>query len=356
MPGKMKIPFEDILSLFTSLVSTPSPSGEESRTADQLQFFFLKRSIPVMRVFNNLIVRNRFYNKGKKTILLNSHHDTVKPGELWTRNPNEFSEKSGKFFGLGTNDAKGPLVALIAAFLELYDEENLSFNLMLIISAEEEISGKKGITLVLDEIGNMELGIVGEPTGMKMAVAEKGLMVLDCTSYGKEGHAAREEGENAIYKAIQDVEWFRTYRFEKESEWLGMVKMSVTVIRGGDIHNRVPGKCEFVVDIRSTDAYPHEEILEIIRKNIHSEIKERSVRLKPSHLPHDHKIIQVARKMGLDLYGSPTLSDQALIPGPTVKIGPGDPSRSHMADEYILKDELIDGIQTYIQLIKNIIT
>ncbi len=339
------------MALLRQLIALPSLSGEEGSTADLLEQFFRDQRIHVRRLKNNVIVRNKNFESCKPTILLNSHHDTVKPAQSWKTDPFQPVMKDGKLFGLGSNDAGASLVSLIMVFMAFHEMTNMPFNLILVASAEEEISGRNGIELVLKELPEIDFAIVGEPTGMKMAVAEKGLVVLDCLARGKAGHAARDEGENAIYKAVRDIEWFRIFRFERISENLGEVKMTVTAIQAGSQHNVVPDRCDFVVDVRTTDAYTNEEIVEIIRSNVHSSITPRSVRLQPSGLPENHILLNAAQLLEIETFGSRTLSDMALMPFPAVKIGPGDSARSHTADEFIETDEIRSGIKVYIKLI-----
>ncbi|MDZ7605818.1 MAG: M20 family metallo-hydrolase [Cyclobacteriaceae bacterium] len=345
----------DYIQLLEKLVETPSFSREEDKTAWILNDFFTSRSIETHRIKNNVIARNKHFDPNKPTILLNSHHDTVKPGSSWKKDPFTPVVVDGRFYGLGSNDAGASLVCLIAAFVHYYASQNLKYNLILAATAEEEISGKDGVELVLPELGPIDFAIVGEPTNLKMAVAEKGLMVLDCIAKGRGGHAARDEGDNAIYKAMRDIEWFQNYKFDKTSDKLGDVKMSVTVINAGSQHNVVPDECRFVVDIRSTDVYSNDEILNVIKQNVTSDIVARSTRLQPSGLKNDHLLFDVAKKLKLETFGSPTLSDQALMPFPSVKIGPGDSARSHTADEYIHLKEIEDGIQLYLNLLKTIL-
>jgi acetylornithine deacetylase len=263
--------------------------------------------------------------------------------------------REGRLYGLGSNDAGGALMGLMTAFLNFYDQEDLKYNLVYLASAEEEISGVNGISSILPELPSTTFGIVGEPTGMQLAVAEKGLMVLDCIARGRSGHAAREEGINAIELAIKDIQWIRGYKFPERSELLGEVKMTVTMIHAGSQHNVIPDECSFVVDIRSTDTYSNDKILEIIKNNLRSEVKARSTRLQPSSIHPDHLLVKTARSMGIPLFGSATLSDQALMPFPSAKIGPGESARSHTADEYILLDEISEGIGIYIQLLDRLI-
>ena len=288
-------------------------------------------------------------------MLLNSHHDTVKPNSGYTRDPYDAAIEGDKLFGLGSNDAGGCLVSLIGTFLNYYEQEGLKYNICLAATAEEEISGNDGLECVLPDLGDLEFAIVGEPTQMNLAIAERGLLVLDCTSTGKAGHAAREEGDNAIYKALSDIEWFRNYRFPKVSEVFGPLKMTVTIINAGSQHNVVPATCTFTVDVRVTDAYTNEEVLEIIRANVSCEVKPRSIRLKPSSIDKEHPLVQSGIAMGRTTYGSPTTSDQALLSIPSVKVGPGDSGRSHMADEFIYVNEVAEGIELYIALLKPVV-
>jgi acetylornithine deacetylase/succinyl-diaminopimelate desuccinylase-like protein len=347
--------FQNALTLLQTLIAIPSFSKEENETANVIEGFFKKHSVKTNRIGNNVWARNKYFDATKPTILLNSHHDTVRPNVGYTRDPFSPEIKESKLYGLGSNDAGGPLVALIAAFLHYYDRKDLVYNLVMATSAEEEISGTGGIESIWASLQPIDFAIVGEPTLCEMATAEKGLMVLDCITRGKPGHAAREEGINAIYLAMKDIEWFKTFRFPKVSETLGEMKMSVTIINSGTQHNVVPAECKFTVDVRVTDAYTLEEALELIQSQVSSEIKPRSLRMRSSGISMDHPLVQSARKMKLKLYGSPTTSDQALIPVPSVKIGPGDSARSHSADEYIFVDEIEKGIETYIKLLDNII-
>jgi acetylornithine deacetylase len=345
----------DSLDLLQKLIGLPSFSKEEGDTASAIELFLQDRAVRTHRKENNVWAFNKYYDSSKPTILLNSHHDTVKPNSGYTRDPFAADIEDGKLFGLGSNDAGGCLVSLIAAFLHFYEQENLKYNLCLAATAEEEISGKNGIELVVPELGPMEFAIVGEPTLMDLAIAERGLMVLDCVSHGKAGHAAREEGENAIYKAIENIEWFRTYEFAKKSSLFGPIKMSVTVIEAGSQHNVVPALCKFTVDVRVTDVYRNEEVLKIIQQNVNCDVTPRSTRLKSSSISEDHPIVMAGIALGRKTYGSPTTSDQALLDIPSLKIGPGDSARSHMADEFIYVDEIEQGIALYIQLISKIV-
>ncbi len=346
----------DAIKLLKQLIATPSFSKEEDKTAAIIKNFLESKNIPAEQYLNNIWAGNKFFDPAKQTILLNSHHDTVKPNKGYTNDPFSPIEKDGKLFGLGSNDAGGCLVSLIATFLYFYEKENLNYNLVLAATAEEEISGNNGIEALLPVIGKLDAAIVGEPTQMQMAIAEKGLMVLDCTSSGSAGHAAREEGDNAIYKALKDISWFSTFQFEKISELLGPVKMSVTVMETDNkAHNVVPAQCKFVVDCRVNELYTFDEMLEIIKANVLCEVKPRSTRLRSSAIAKDHPLVKAGLNMGRACYGSPTTSDKALMHFPALKIGPGDSARSHTADEYIYIEEINDGIELYIQLLNQVL-
>lgn len=347
--------YEEAIGLLKKLIATPSMPGEEKQTGDLIQQHLEQKDIPVQRHLNNIWAVNKHFDPDKPTILLNSHHDTVKPNSGYTKDPFTPLVEGGKLFGLGSNDAGGPLTSLITTFVHFYEQENMNYNLVLAATGEEEISGKNGIVSILDKIPPIDCAIVGEPTQMRMAIAEKGLMVLECTARGVSGHAARDEGENAIYIAMKDIEWFRTYRFKKQSKVLGPVKMTVTVVHAGSQHNVVPDTCDFTVDVRSTDAYTNKEILAIIEEHIESTIHPRSIRLNPSFIPLDHPIVRSGDQLGLPQYGSPTLSDQSVLSVPSLKMGPGKSARSHTADEFIRLQEIEDGIDIYIKLLTNIL-
>lgn len=346
----------DSVELLKALIRIPSISKDEHGTAAVIEQFLAAKGVQTHRKQNNIWAFNKNYDSNKPTILLNSHHDTVKPNTGYTRDPFSPDIVAGKLYGLGSNDAGGCLVSLIATFLHFYEADDLAYNLCLAATAEEEISGRDGIESVVPDLGPLAFAIVGEPTLMQLAIAERGLMVLDCVANGKAGHAAREEGENAIYNAIKDIEWFQTYRFPKESESFGTVKMSVTVIQAGSQHNVVPATCEFVVDVRVTDRYRNEEILEIIQSHVACDVKARSTRLKSSSIPKDHPIVLAGVALGRETYGSPTTSDQALLDIPSLKLGPGDSARSHMADEFIYVDEIHQGIRLYIDILGRVLT
>lgn len=337
------------------LIATPSFSKEEEEVAFIIEEFFEKHGVHTYRRANNVWARNKHFNPAKPTVLLNSHHDTVRPNSGYTRDPFKPEIIDGKLYGLGSNDAGGPLVSLMATFLHYYHRTDLKYNLVIAATAEEEISGTGGVESIWSSLTPIDFAIVGEPTLCNMATAEKGLMVLDCLAKGKPGHAAREEGINSIYVALPDIEWFRTFCYPKVSETLGQMKMTVTIINSGSQHNVVPAECRFTVDVRVTDAYTLEEALEIIKQHVTCEVTPRSLRMRSSGIALDHPLVQSAKKLGLELYGSPTTSDQALIPVPSVKMGPGDSARSHSADEFIFAHEIEQGITTYIKLLDNVI-
>lgn len=341
---------DDAISLLTRLIQTQSFSREEASTADILVIFLAEHGIPAQRQGNNVWATSRHFDPQKPTILLNSHHDTVKPGVAWTYPPFGAVLEDNKLTGLGSNDAGASAVSLLAVFRYFYDRPT-AFNLICAITAEEEISGANGIKSVLPLLGKVDLGIVGEPTGMHAAVAEKGLLVLDGVARGRTGHAARNEGENALYKALDDIAWLRTYQFPEISEMLGPVKMTVTQISAGNQHNVVPDECRYVVDIRTNECYANEEILAAVRAHVQAEITPRSTHLQSSGIALAHPLVRKALAMGKTAYGSPTLSDQALMRFDTLKMGPGDSARSHAPDEYILLSEIRAGIADYIELL-----
>ena len=343
----------EAISLLKKLIATPSFSREEDKTADIIEAFFKEKNIPTERKGNNIWAKNAQFIEGLPVVLLNSHHDTVKPVTGWTRDPFSPDIENGILYGLGSNDAGGPLVALIATFCHFYDKK-LSFNLILAATAEEEISGANGIASLLSDLPPITVGIVGEPTMMQMAVAEKGLMVVDGIAHGKAGHAARNEGVNAIYIALEDIEAIKNFKFDKTSDFLGDIKMTVTQIEAGTQHNVVPDTCKFVIDIRSNECYSNAEIFEIIQKQVISELKPRSFRLNSSRIALTHPLVLRGIGLGLSYYGSPTLSDQALMPFETLKIGPGDSARSHTANEYIGVKEIEEGIEVYKKLLESL--
>lgn len=340
----------EAVTLLQALIGIPSISREEDAAADFLQTYIEESGIMTGRMGNNVWCISPMFDTSKPTILLNSHIDTVKPVNGWRKQPFTPKLDNGKLFGLGSNDAGASLVSLFQVYKHLSATEQ-KYNLIFLASCEEEVSGKNGIESVLPQLPPITLGIVGEPTEMNPAIAEKGLMVLDVTAHGRSGHAAREEGDNAIYKILPDIEWFRTHKFEKESPLLGPVKMTVTQINAGTQHNVIPDTCSIVVDIRSNECYSNEALFEEIKKNIGSEIKARSFRLNSSSISQDHPIVKRAVALGKTPFGSPTLSDQALMPFTSIKIGPGKSSRSHTADEYIMINEIEEAIDLYIKLL-----
>ena len=340
----------EAITLLSSLISIPSVSRDEEKVADFLQNYIEEIGIMTGRSGNNIWCISPMFDTRKPTILLNSHIDTVKPVNGWRKHPFTAKMENGKLYGLGSNDAGASVVSLFQVYRYLSATEQ-AYNLIFLASCEEEVSGKNGIESVLPLLPPITLGIVGEPTEMHPAIAEKGLMVLDVNAYGKAGHAARNEGENAIYKALDDIQWFRNHRFEKESPLLGPVKMSVTQVNAGTQHNVIPDLCSFVVDIRSNECYSNEELYQEIVANVKSEVKARSFRLNSSHIEPEHPLVKRAVELGRVPFGSPTLSDQALMKFPSIKIGPGKSSRSHTADEYILVTEIEEAIQIYIELL-----
>jgi len=350
----MNSAMDKYIELLKSLIIVPSLSQNEKEAAEVIRQFLINSKVKFDSKANNTWVRNRYWEDGLPVILLNSHIDTVKPANGYTRDPYSPDVEDGVLFGLGSNDAGGSLVTLLAVFMHFNLVENLPFNLIYAATAEEEISGTNGLVSILSELGPISLAIVGEPTQMQMAIAEKGLMVLDCTAHGKSGHAAREEGENAIYKAMGDIEKIRQFSFEKVSAILGSVKMSVTIINAGSQHNVVPDVCSFVVDVRTNEYYTNQQAWEILDQLIESDMKPRSFRLNSSGIPIGHPIVQRGIRLGLNYYGSPTTSDQAVIPYPSIKIGPGDSARSHTADEYISISEIEEGFSIYIDLLTDL--
>jgi acetylornithine deacetylase/succinyl-diaminopimelate desuccinylase-like protein len=343
------------IDLLQRLIATPSFSKEEDEVATILEEFFERQRVHSFRKGNNVWVKNQYFDPEKPTVLLNSHHDTVRPNPQYTRDPFKPEIIDGKLFGLGSNDAGGPLVSLIATFLHYHSKPDLKYNVVMAATAEEEISGTGGIESIWSSLTPIDFAIVGEPTLCQMATAEKGLMVLDCIARGKAGHAAREEGINAIYEALKDIDWFKTHKFPVVSSTLGPIKMTVTIINAGKQHNVVPAECHYTVDVRVTDAYSLEEIFEVIKQNVKSEVTPRSMRMRPSGIAEDHPLVQAAIALGIERYGSPTTSDQALIPTPSVKMGPGDSARSHTADEFIYVEEIRKGIDTYIRVLDKVI-
>ena len=364
---------EKAIELLCRLVEVPRVSREETAAADLLQAYMQDElGLEVQREGNNLWSLQPSFDPEKQTLLLNAHIDTVKPVSGWQRDPFRATREGDRIYGLGTNDDGASLVALLHVFAHLVKLSPKGFpkggagrglfNLVFLASAEEEVSGRGGIESVLPSIKKMvngklsngkwiDVALVGEPTGMQPAIAEKGLMVLDVTARGKAGHAARDEGDNAIYHAIDDIQWFRHYRWERVSPLLGPVKMSVTIVNAGTQHNVVPDTCTFTVDVRSNECYSNQELLDGIKEHVRSEVKARSTRLGSSGIDVNHPLVQRIIELGGKPFGSPTLSDQALMPFPSLKMGPGQSSRSHTADEYIEVDEIRQAIETYMKVL-----
>ncbi|MCD8032353.1 MAG: M20 family metallo-hydrolase [Bacteroides sp.] len=347
---KDELMLAEAVNLLKSLIAIPSVSREEEAVADFLQNYLELQGMSAGRKGNNVWCLSPFFRTDRPTLLLNSHIDTVKPVSGWRKDPFTAREENGKIYGLGSNDAGASVVCLLQVFLQLCRQQQ-NYNLIFLASCEEEVSGSGGIESVLKELPSIALAIVGEPTEMQPAIAEKGLMVLDVTATGRSGHAAREEGENAIYKAWNDVAWFRDFRFPRVSPLLGPVKMSVTQIQAGTQHNVVPDTCTFVVDVRSNELYSNEELFAEIRKHITSEVRARSFRLNSSRIEESHPVVQKAIRLGRVPFGSPTLSDQALMPFPSLKMGPGRSARSHTADEYVMIREIQEALEIYMELL-----
>lgn len=332
------------------IIAIPSVSRDEARVADFVFQYLQERGANPMRHANNVWCEQSVPKGNRPTLLLNAHIDTVKPAATWQHDPFTPSEEVDRIYGLGSNDCGGGLVTLMQIFLALKDVET-PYHLIYLASAEEEVSGKNGIEAALPLLPSIDVALVGEPTGMQPAVAEKGLMVLDCTAHGRSGHAARNEGVNAIYKAMDDIAWFRTYAFEKQTDLLGPVKMSVTMVNAGTQHNVVPDVCTFVVDVRANECYTNEEILETVRTHVKCDVVPRSTRLHSSRIDLTHPLVQAAVAQGRVPFGSPTLSDQALMRFPSLKMGPGDSARSHTAEEYICVSELQEALRIYWRMI-----
>lgn len=346
---------DEALDLLCRLIATPSFSKEEADTAAVLEDFFYKKNIPTHRKGHNVWATNKYWRDELPVLLLNSHHDTVKPVSGWTINPFQPVWDNDKLFGLGANDAGGALVALIATFIHYYEQPGLPFNLLLAATAEEEISGSGGISTLLSELPPIWCGIVGEPTSLKMAIAERGLMVIDAITTGISGHAARNEGINALYLAIEDIQAIRQTPFERVSPMLGPVSLAVTQINAGAQHNVVPDLCTYVIDVRTNEYYSHQEALRVLENTVrHSALKPRSMRLSSSAIAVEHPLVASGIMLGLETFGSVTLSDQALMPFDTIKLGPGDSARSHTAQEFIRASEIGEGIRTYIFLIEQL--
>ena len=347
---------KNAIELLKKLIEMPSFSSEEDKTAAHIEYWFRRHNIEYTRTVNNVWAINKYFDENKPTLLLNSHHDTVKPNNGYTKDPFQAIVEDGKLYGLGSNDAGGCLVSLIATFTHFYNERNLKYNLVLVASAEEESSGVNGLNSMLNIIPKVDVAIVGEPTLMNLAVAEKGLVVFDAVVKGTPSHAAHPNDDNAIYKSIEILKWFENFKFKKSSKALDDVKLTVTQINAGIQHNAVPADVKLVIDVRVNDAYTNEEIAEILTDNAPCDIIEaRSLRLNSSSIPINHELVQAGIALGRSTYGSPTLSDQAVLSCPSLKLGPGDSTRSHTADEFIYLNEIEEGIKIYIELLNKVI-
>ena len=342
----------EAVSLLSHLIATPSVSRDERRAADIMEEELVRCGFTPHREANNVWAIGSCQREDRPTLLLNAHIDTVKPVASYTRNPYEPSLEDGTLYGLGSNDCGGGLVSLLQVFRELSVSERCPYNLVYLASAEEEVSGKDGISRALPLLPHVDVAIVGEPTGMQPAVAEKGLMVVDITAHGKSGHAARNEGVNAIYEALDDLCWIRFHRFDRVSRFLGPTKMQATVVNAGTQHNVVPDECKIVVDVRTNELYTNEEVFDIISSHCKSECRARSFRLHSSRIDLNHPLVERCVALGLQPFGSPTLSDQALMPFASLKLGPGQSARSHSADEYIKVSEIEHAIGLYLRLLE----
>ena len=341
----------EAIELLKKLIQTPSFSSEEDKTALLIEAWFIENEIPFERNNNNIWAYNLHFDKSKPTLLLNSHHDTVNPNQGYTIDPFSAIVEGDKLFGLGSNDAGGCLVSLIAAFTHLHKAENLSHNIVIVASAEEESSGQNGLNSVLKFLPELDCAIVGEPTQMQLAIAEKGLVVLDVQVLGTASHAAHVNLDNPIMKTIGILEWFKNYQFDKVSQVLGPVKATVTQINAGKQHNVVPSECNLVVDIRVNEKYTNQEIVDIINLNIEAVVKPRSLNLKASSIPENHGLVQAGIALGRTTYGSPTLSDQSVLECQSLKLGPGNSLRSHTSNEFIYLSEIEEGIEIYIKIL-----
>jgi acetylornithine deacetylase len=344
------------IALLKQLIETQSFSSEEGPTAAHIEQWFNNQNIPFKRTNHNVWATNKYFDESKPTLLLNSHHDTVKPNNGYTKDPFKAIVDDGKLYGLGSNDAGGCLVSLLATFAYFYSRENLNFNLVIVASAEEESSGENGLNSMLSIIPKVDVAIVGEPTLMNLAVAEKGLVVFDAVVKGTPSHAAHPNHDNAIYKTIPVLEWFKNYTFDKTSEALGEVKLTVTQINAGKQHNAVPADVKLVVDVRVNDKYSNQDIVDILQKEAPCDsVIPRSIKLNSSSIPIDHPLVIAGIEIGRSTYGSPTLSDQAVLSCPSLKLGPGDSTRSHSADEFIYVNEIEEGIKIYIELLEKVL-
>ncbi len=345
--------YNDATELLKQLIATPSISRDEKAAADLFCKHLEEIGLTYQRIGNNIVCTTQEPVDTKPTLLLNAHIDTVKPAAGWKRNPFSPSVEDGNLYGLGSSDCGGGLVSLLQAY-RILSAKAQHYNLVYAVSAEEEVSGKDGFTLMMPHLPKIDVAIVGEPTSLQPAIAEKGLMVLDITVMGKAGHAARNEGINALYKAIDQIDWIRNYKFPKVSPTLGEMKMTATIIQAGTLHNCIPDKCTYTVDVRSTDCYTNQEILDFMTDKLDATVNARSTRLGSSHIDPNHPIVTKCRQLGLQPFGSPTLSDQALMPWPSLKLGPGDSKRSHTADEYIPLADIHRAIDLYVSLLDGI--
>ena len=344
------------IKLLKMLIETPSFSSEEDQTAEHIEEWFRDQNIPFHRTKNNVWAINTYFDEAKPTLLLNSHHDTVKPNNGYTKDPFKAIVEDGKLYGLGSNDAGGCLVSLLATFAYFHDKKDLNYNLVIVASAEEESSGNNGLNSMLSIIPKIDVAIVGEPTLMNLAIAEKGLVVFDAIIKGTPSHAAHPNNDNAIYNSISVLQWFKNYKFSKSSEALGDVKMTVTQINAGKQHNAVPADVKLVVDVRVNDRYSNQEIVDILQKEAPCDsIIPRSIKLNSSSIPIDHSLVIAGVEIGRSTYGSPTLSDQAVLSCPSLKLGPGDSTRSHSADEFIYINEIEEGIKIYVELLEKVL-
>jgi acetylornithine deacetylase len=347
---------ENAISLLKNLIETQSFSKEEENTAKLIEGWFNENEIPFKRTKNNIWATNKHFDESKPTMLLNSHHDTVRPNTAYTKDPLKAIVEDGKLYGLGSNDAGGCLVSLIATFTNYYALKNLKYNLVIVASAEEENSGPNGLNSMLSIIPKIDVAIVGEPTLMNLAVAEKGLVVFDAQVAGTPSHAAHPNDNNSIYNTIEVLQWFKNFKFKKPSVALGDVKMTVTQINAGKQHNVVPAQTNLVIDVRVNDAYSNQEIATILQEQSPcSKITPRSLRLNSSSISIDHDLVKAGISMGRETYGSPTLSDQSVLNCQSLKLGPGDSTRSHSADEFIYLHEIEEGIKLYIELLNRVI-
>jgi acetylornithine deacetylase len=351
MMTTQKILTEKAIELLIKLISIQSFSSEEDKTADVIQDWFKEYNIPFERIHNNVFAKNKHWDENKPTLLLNSHHDTVKPNKAYTKDPFHPHIQDGKLYGLGSNDAGGSLVSLIATFTHFYAKENMNHNILMVASMEEESAGENSLRGLLPSLPKIDVAIVGEPTLMDLAIAEKGLIVFDGVVKGTPSHAAHPNNDNSIYNTIEVLEWFKNYKFQKTSEALGDVKMTVTQINAGSQHNVVPSQVELVIDVRVNDAYTNKEVADLLKSEAPCELQERGLNLNSSKIDKEHGLVLSGIALGRKTYGSPTLSDQAALTCQSLKLGPGDSTRSHSADEYIYIHEIEEGIDLYIKIL-----